>query len=71
MEAKYHLLINKHKNVSSNFVIILKLLLNNRMLWMIFMNILINTIHINQKIVFDNMIAYMLSNQKLNSLVIE
>ena len=58
-----------------------KLLLNARMIWMIFMKILNNTILNNKKfdtdekrkilIVFDDMIAYMLSNKKLHSIVTE
>ena len=49
---------------------ILKLLLNTQMMWMIFTKILKNTIQIKRKvlIVFDDMIADILSNEKLNYL---
>ena len=44
------------------------------MIWMIFIKILKNTIHPNKPkifIVFDDMIADMLSNKKLNPIVTE
>ena len=53
---------------------ILKLLINTRMIRIIFMKTLKNTIHTrNAKIliVFDDVIADILSNKKLNSLVTE
>ena len=43
-EAKCHLLINKHEDLDLSIIIILELLLNNQMIWMIFMKILINTV---------------------------
>ena len=45
-----------------------KLLLNIQMIWMTFIRILKNTIKIKEKIlvVFDDMIADMLSNKNLN-----
>ena len=58
-----------------------KLLLNDRTIWMKFMKILINTILNNEKyntdekqkvlLVFDDMIAYMVSNKKLHSIATE
>ena len=55
---------------------ILKFLLNTRMIWMIFMKILKNTVEIrntNYKLifVFDDLIADMLSNKKLQQTVTE
>ena len=53
---------------------ILELLLNTRMIWVIFIKILKNTIQIKTRkilIVFDDMIADILSNKKLNSIVTE
>ena len=52
----------------------LKLLLNTQMICMIFIKILKNTIQINNVrilIVFDDMIANMLNNKKLNPIVNE
>ena len=52
----------------------LKLLLNTQMICMIFIKILKNTIQINNVrilIVFDDMIANMLNNKKLNPIVTE
>ena len=52
----------------------LKLLLNTQMICMIFIKILKNTIQINNVrilIVFDDMIANMLNNKKLNPVVNE
>ena len=53
---------------------ILKLLLNTRTIWIIFIKTLKNTTQIKKRkilIVFDDMIADMLSNKKLNSIVTE
>ena len=53
---------------------ILKLLLNNQMIWMIVIKILKNTIQIKKSnilIVFDYMIAVMFSNKKFNPIVTE
>ena len=53
---------------------IFKLLLNTRVIWMILKKILKNTIQIQKRIlliVFDYMTADMLSNRKLNPIVIE
>ena len=55
---------------------ILKFLLNTRMIWMIFMKILKNTVEIrntNYKLIFlfDDLIADMLSNKKLQQTVTE
>ena len=55
---------------------ILQLLLNTRMIWMIFMKILKNTVEIrntNYKLifVFDDLIADMHSNKKLQQTVTE
>ena len=53
---------------------ILKFLLNTRMIWMVFMKILKNTIQIEKHkvlIVFDDMIANALSNKKLRPVVTE
>ena len=53
---------------------ILELLLNTRMIWVIFIKILKNTIQIKTRkilIVFDYMIADILSNKKLNPIVTE
>ena len=46
-----------------------KLLLNIKMIWTIFIEILKNTIQI--LMAFDNMIADMLGNKKLNPIVTE
>ena len=45
-----------------------KLLLNTQMIWMIFLRILKNIIQIKNEIliIFDDMIADLLSNKKLN-----
>ena len=50
---------------------ILKLLLNTQMIWMIFIKTLKNATQIKNKILiaFDDMIADMCSNKKLNPLV--
>ena len=48
-----------------------KLLLDNQMIWMIFIKILKNTIQIKILIVFDDMIAHMLNNKKRNPIVTE
>ena len=51
---------------------ILKFSLNNRMVWMICINILKNKIQTKKiLIVFDDMIADMLSSKKLNPIVTE
>ena len=53
---------------------ILKLLLNTLMIWMMFIKILNNTIQIKKAkilIVFDDIIADMLNNKKLNPAVTE
>ena len=53
---------------------ILKLLLNTLMIWMMFIKILNNTIQIKKAkilIVFDDIIADMLNNKKLNPVVTE
>ena len=53
---------------------ILKLLLNIWIIWIIFTKTLKNTtqtINVKILIVFDDMIAYILSNEKLNSIVTE
>ena len=55
---------------------ILKFLLNTRMIWMILMKILKNTVEIrntNYKLIFlfDDLIADMLSNKKLQQTVTE
>ena len=55
-------------------LIIQKVLTNTRMIWMIFIKILKNTIQLKNKktlIVFDDMIADMVNNKKLNPIVIE
>ena len=53
------------------FVIFVKLLLNIQMMWMIFMEILMNTIQKKHKIliIFDDMIADMVSNKKPYAIV--
>ena len=43
-KTKYQLLINKQENVGLIIVMILKLLRNTRMIWVIFVKILISTI---------------------------
>ena len=44
-EAKCQLLINRRKSVDlNNCILIVKLLMNTRMIWMMFMNILKTTI---------------------------
>ena len=49
-----------------------KLLLNIKMIWMIFIKILKHTIRIKKELlVFDDMIFDMLSNKKLNPIVPE
>ena len=50
---------------------ILKLLLNTLMIWMISTKILINAIQVKNKIliVFDDVIAAMFTNKKLNPIV--
>ena len=51
-----------------------KLLFNTQITWMIFVKILKSTIQIKKRkilIVFDDMIADMLSNKKLNPIVTE
>ena len=53
---------------------ILKLLLNTRIIWIIFIKTLKNKTQIKKRkilIVFDDMIADMLSNKKLNPIVTE
>ena len=53
---------------------ILKFLFNTEMIWMIFMVILKNTVQIKKckiQIIFDDMIADILSNKKLNTVVTE
>ena len=51
---------------------ILKLLLNVPMIWMMFIKILVSTIEEkNVFIVFDDMIAHMVHNRKLNPIVNE
>ena len=50
---------------------ILNLLLNTQMIWMIFKKTLQNKIQIKNLIVFNDMIADMLSNEKLNPIVTE
>ena len=52
---------------------ILKRLLNTRMIWMIFIKMLRNKTQIKHKIsiVFDDTVADMLSNKKINSIVTE
>ena len=53
---------------------ILKLLLNTQMIWMIFKKILKNTIQIKKSeilIVFDDIVADMLNNKKLNPIITE
>ena len=53
---------------------ILKLLLNTQMIWMIFIKILKNTIQIKKSeilIVFDDIVADMLNNKKLNPIITE
>ena len=52
---------------------ILKILLNTRMIWMLFIKILKNTIQIKTQNIdlFDYMITDMLSNKKLNPIVTE
>ena len=52
---------------------ILKRLLNTRMIWMIFIKMLRNKTQIKHKIsiVFDDTVADMLSNKKINSVVTE
>ena len=59
--------------LEQSILIILKLLLNTRMIWIVFIKTLKNTIQIRNKIliVFDDMIADMLSNKKLNPIVTE
>ena len=51
----------------------LKLLLDNRMIWMMFIKILKNKTQKNREIliIFDDMIADMLSNKKRNAIVTE
>ena len=50
---------------------ILKLLLNTKMIWMIFIKTLKNTTHKKHKIliIFDDIIADVLSNKKLNPII--
>ena len=52
---------------------ILKRLLNTRMIWMVFIKMLRNKTQIKHKIsiVFDDTVADMLSNKKINSIVTE
>ena len=45
-EAKYKFLIKKREDVGTNHLMILKLLSNTRMIWMIFIKTLKNTIQI-------------------------
>ena len=72
-EAKYQLLFNKRKSKDIKYLMILKSLSNAQMIWIIVMNIL--KYNSNKKgkilIVFDDMIADMLSNKKLNLIVTE
>ena len=57
-----------------DILMILKLLLNTRMIWMVYIKTIKNTTQlkkINILIIFDDMIADMLSNKKLNPVVTE
>ena len=66
--------LTNEKIQAQSSLIIQKVLTNTRMIWMIFIKILKNTIQLKNKktlIVFDDMIADMLNNKKLNPIVIE
>ena len=66
--------LTNEKIQAQSSLIIQKVLTNTRMIWMIFIKILKNTIQLKNKktlIVFDGMIADMLNNKKLNPIVIE
>ena len=72
-EAKYQLLINKDESTGLKHFNDSKAL-NTQMIWMTFLKILKNNKNPNKRkilIVFDDMIADILSNKKLNSIVTE
>ena len=57
-----------------DILMILKLLLNTRMIWMVYIKTIKNTTQLKKikiLIIFDDMIADMLSNKKLNPVVTE
>ena len=66
-EANWQFLINKRESGGLSLLMILKILLNTQMMWMIFIKTLKNKI----LIVFDDMIADMLSNKTFNPIVTE
>ena len=74
MKQKINCYLTKEKVQDESILMILKLLLNTQMTWMIFIKILKNTIQIKYKkklIASDDMIPDMLSNKKLNPIVIQ
>ena len=74
MKQNINCYLTKEKVQDESILMILKLLLNTQMTWMIFIKILKNTIQIKYKkklIASDDMIPDMLSNKKLNPIVIQ
>ena len=74
MKQKINCYLTKEKVQDESILMILKLLSNTQMTWMIFIKILKNTIQIKYKkklIASDDMIPDMLSNKKLNPIVIQ
>ena len=73
-EKKYQYLINKRENVGLNHLMILKLLWNIQMICKMSKKILKITIQWKKRkvlIIFDDMIADMINNNKLNPIVTE
>ena len=72
IKSQFKFLINKGE--STGVLLILKLSLNTKVIWMIFIKVLKNTNQMKKRkilIVFDDMIANILSNKERNPTVTE
>ena len=74
MKQNINCLLTSAKVLAQSSVVILKLLLNTRLIQMLYMKLLMTTILIKKRkifIVFDDMIADILGYEKRNPVVIE